>query len=250
MRAIFAACAVFGLLLPWAAVRGQGSMVLDLSSPAAVRQLDALTGECTGGRSVAALLHHPETWRKPQVLLKLEILDLSGTSFKIGDYMTAELRLTNVGEAAIMLPWDIHASTVYGPKPTCKWPKEGGAVGLREVLAVYLEAESGKSGRGYGSIVYLYGISTEPNSYRSLPPGKTATFKISSAVSVPPEALAGQGAIETAQFTAFAVLKLDDSAERGPYEDIRSNNQFTVYISPKWAPKSSGTPENDAFTLR
>ena len=175
MRPNLGVLATLFLMLFLPAALGQGNLNLDLSTRDVTKELEAMTGFCSGGRTGAVALHHPETFQRPVLPLRLEILKLNGTDFKVGDYITADLRLTNIGEKDVMLPWDVHSETVYGPPPGCEWPKTPGATGVRGAL--YLEFVDANGRREIRASVDLYAISTAPGSYCNLSPGRSAGLR-------------------------------------------------------------------------
>ena len=222
---------ILTILLPTAL--GQDNLTLDLSAPEVIKDLEAMTGVCSGGRTGAVALHHPETFKNPALPLTLEILSLNGAEFRVGDHITAELRLINVGDKDVMLPWNIHSDTVYGPPPGCQWPKTPGATGLRG--AFYLDVADPDRRTDINAASELYAISTVPNSYRNLAPGRNAQITISGRIHInfprPAANTGGSASGAPGAFTVTAVFKLDNSSMRSPFEKLRSINQLSITVT-------------------
>jgi hypothetical protein len=133
-----------------------------------------------------------------------------------------------------MIPWDIHSETVYGPKPRCEWPKTSGSTGLRGAIYLELIDESGH-GEISNVIAGLYGISTNPKSYRKLVPGESATIRLSGTIYIPPGSSAAKAGDprpkSPIKSKVVGVFKLDDSSLWSPYKVLRSSDEFSMTVS-------------------
>jgi hypothetical protein len=87
------------------------SLFLDLTSPS-VRALDAETRGCESGGFGGVSDEQPP--RPPQLTLALRVERFSADWLKPGQPITYDLRLTNVGDKPLMLPWSPDRAAIYG----------------------------------------------------------------------------------------------------------------------------------------
>lgn len=111
--------------------------------------------------------------------IELEILKLSDTKTRVGQELTAEVRLTNKSDRAILIPWstDISVTANGGDPKTAKWETGSFKVLLKNARSHEIRLNSLSQ--------QLYGSRYSPGSMLSIQPGEwiTATIKFELLVS-------------------------------------------------------------------
>lgn len=227
-RGIVLACALVGAALP----AGEHELFLDLTGPEVERVEGAVKMGCGGGGSL--LSSNEGIILPPRPPLELEIISLDRRSYKLGDEVVCELRVTNASNNRVLFPWSVGRSVILGND--CEWlAKAPGEVGLTATLGLSL-----MDAAGYGELTAahgLYGISTKPASYRALGPHESMRVRMGGHADLyylsAQRQKAGLAFSLPQDFTAVAFLEWDDSPTFGKYAQVRSHNHLQLTIAPK-----------------
>ena len=216
---ILALVAQWAWVLASAAARGP-RLVLDLTPPSVGEAQRALTWGCTGG-GLGPL-------RPPKLPLALRLTSLDRETYRLGEEAISELVLTNTGGAAVRIPWSVDASLVFSKD--CRWLPRPGVVGLHGSVTLMLEDESGK--RDFVAGHNLFGVSSDPSTFRELAPGETMEIKMAGKVELHniPMGVGGAGAPACVPVTVTANFALDDSPAFGRYSPVVSANSLRLTV--------------------
>lgn len=229
-----AALALLGLCFGVCAALGAGAaaeeLFLDLTTPAVADAERAQTWGCVGGflaGSSDGCMYIP-----PRPALRLQITQLTGDTFRVGDEVVCELRITNTGNGPILIPWSVDPSILRTPK--CEWlAKTKGTVGVTLTLGLDLVDQ-----QGYSELTVaheLFGISSEPATVRTLAPQESLRVKMAGRANVSDiqarRAKANLRLSLPQRFTVAGTLDWNDSAVFGAYSEVRSDNLLHVTIS-------------------
>ncbi len=213
------------LLLP-ASLASQDRYFLDLTLPGAILAPPEQRTRCGprlsgGGHGVA----HIEL---PDISLALEIFRLSAGTYKLGQQITYELRLTNVGRVAISIPW----STDEGlAGDNCYHPEQGFA-GRRSLTGTFALEFTNSEGIAAGVGPHaLYAAQGNPDTYRVLEPRESARIKLNGVVDLSKPRLRPEYKFELlSDFSVTAWLLLDNSMLGNPFKDLTSINPIKVRV--------------------
>lgn len=166
---------------------------------------------------------------RPKLRLELNLVELSPKEPEIEGEIVSKLRLTNVGDKRILLPWDWNRLTVYSDYCSSN---------LKRLRRGWAEADIsllfGDDGRLMGSVVlpHLYADLDKPSTYRVLLPGESALLKVPARLFLSPGPANWGVDLPSSLPERFAVsvgLQLATSST-GWYEAVRSANTITVTV--------------------
>lgn len=217
-------------LLQLTSETGKDSLLLDLAEPEIRQKLDSRTGGCGGGRLTG--LSHGDLGR-PTLPTEMHFELLDGEGYSVGEAIVYEVRFTNRGHQPVWFPWSPYSETAYGKG--CQWPAVPGARALRGWVQLAFEDQ-----QGYVETIAaqdLYGISTQPSSYRVLAPGETvrvrAAGKVNFSTIIEKRIKEHLPFALPQAFAATASFGLDDSSLPNPCSPLRSSNQLEVLVTEK-----------------
>ncbi len=220
-----------GALLVWPALfgplaRGADKYTLDLTDPR-IRQAEleaeraCKTFSGAGGGSSAP-------W--PKLGLALELVGLDRRSYRLGDDVTAVLRLKNIGNGPVAIPWSWDRRAIYVDYCSAKL-KTSRAELLEALPDLRFTDAAGLT--SLETLHYLYGALDDPATYRVLDPDESALIKAKAVqlfyaplVGVPP------GYRPTFPQEFFVTAGYDARGwKAGPYNPIQSTNAMKVTVS-------------------
>lgn len=198
---------------------------LDLTDPAIIRSELQAEREChthTGGGVGTSA---PRT----EISLKLEIISLEPSLWRVGDSSTVQLRLTNVGNRPVRIPWSWDKRAIYTNYCSAVL-KSSSAPHLEASSKLLFVDEHGKM--GLTSLHALYGTLDEDATYRLLAPGESARIKF---LAFPGQIFVLTGPPGSAfgfpqEFLMSAEYELRDSSLGNPYDEVRSTSSVRIRI--------------------
>jgi hypothetical protein len=138
--------------------------------------------------------------------------------------------LTNTGNEPVRIPWSVDANLVF--RKDCKWLPAPGVVGLHGDITLVLEDESGQ--KDFIGAHGLFGVSTDPNTFRELAPGDSVLIKTGGRMNLYNITLERKKAGVSGDFpirlTVTARFTLDDSPAFGRYRPVVSANSLRITV--------------------
>ncbi len=175
VRSVF----LFPCLLPalcWLSVQpacGEQRDLLDLTLPSVAAVERARKTGCEEGRLGGAIDGPPARPRSPG--LSLRIASLDPLNYKPGGDLTALLVLANTGQSPVLVPWTVESSLVYS-EGCERVHLRPGVKALVGEIGILVEDDLGnkQAQASHG----LFAVSSNPGSFRELPPGESLSIKI------------------------------------------------------------------------
>lgn len=205
---------------------------LDLTAPQVKTREQSRTTAC--GYVPAAVVTSHGRARGPGLPLEVEFELLGNTLYRVGDDITSTVRITNVGAKPISIPWSPDPDIVFGRD--CEWlPKPQGVSGLRGTVRLEFVDED-RHVEFIGSHV-LYGILSNPETYRELAPRQSAIIRISGTIdfwNIVQKTREERLQLKLPQdFIVGASFDLDEGPQGTSYARVLSRNHLRVKVSKK-----------------
>lgn len=221
------------IALGWCLLIGRPSATLaqqfflDLTRPIVAQTEADQSWGCGGGQSVAT--ERGEV-RPPGLPLSVRILSLSAKGYHVGDVLTSELLLTNIGTSPFRVPTTVDQGLAFDPH--CKWLPKPGTTGLHGSVGLRLADSSGHFVFIGGHS--LFGLSDNAATFCELAPGKSMRIKTSGKVILeytsPIQKSLAAGKVRSVPLTVTAILTMDDTPSFGAYRPVVSANSVGVEL--------------------
>lgn len=165
-----------------------------------------------------------------EVPLAVKIDSLERTTYRVGEEVVYQIRLTNVGDKPLAIPWsrDSHVKDPCTPSSrywTLKGPKLNALFGLRFKDPSGVETEL--------ALAELFGAIDDPETHRILKPHESALIRASDAVDGAVPHLAGElgKKLDLPQsFDVHAFYHLNDTSVNNDYKTIESKTGIRVIL--------------------
>ena len=225
-RILIAAIAAGGMFLQ-PRLMAQGGAYIDLTLPDL--RADAASGiGCGWGRGVGDV-------PMPEVQLAVETDSLERTTYRVGEEILYQIRLTNVGKKPIAIPWnrDSHVMDPCDPSSPdwkLKGPKLNALFGLRFKDRMGVETDL--------ALASFYGAMRDPETIRVLRPRESALILARDTVDGEQPHMGGElgKKLELPQaFDVYAFYHLNNSLLLNDYKTIESKTAIRVTIDRKAA---------------
>jgi hypothetical protein len=199
----------------------QGGAFLDLTLPD-IRADDSTGIGCGSGRGTSGPI--------PEIPLSVAIDSLERTTYRVGEVVVYEIRLTNIGDKPIAIPWGRDSRikdpcTPSSPYWNLKGPKLNALFGLRFKDQSGAETEL--------ALAALYGAMGDPETYRILKPHESALIRACDTVDDMVPHFTGElgKKLELPQtFDIHAFYHLNDSSLPNDYKTIESKESLRVTL--------------------
>lgn len=166
-------------------------------------------------------------YQPPELALHLEIVGVTTNRLEAGQTASAEVRLTNIGDKNVIVPWDPDMGVVYGKD--CKGLGLAGAgrpATLVGSLMLRLIGNGGEEDSVGGH--FLYARIDRSATYRILVPGQSALIRLWAKLPPSLEAHKGPALPATGAFEINATFDLTDSRLPNPYRTVVSVNSVEI----------------------
>ncbi len=215
-----AALLVFGLFLA-PLVRAQGGLFLDLTAPD-LREDDSTGVGCGSSRGTSGPI--------PEVPLSIEIDSLDQTTYRVGEEVVYQIRLTNVGDKPLAIPWSRDSEVKDPCTPSSRYwalkgPKLNALFGLRFKDPNGVEADL--------ALAELFGAMNDPQTFRTLKPHESAVIRASDTV----DGVVPHGPVELGRklelphsFDVHAFYHLNNTSLENDYKTIESKTGIRVTL--------------------
>jgi hypothetical protein len=167
---------------------------------------------------------------QPIALLVLETASFDKTAYALGEEMVCQIRLRNAGAKPVPIPWS--ADSRYRNKDCSGAVKDPARAVLDATFGLHLVTDSGL--KRVVPLVSLYGRMANPETFRLLKAGESATVKFRARLyfveAGPTES--GAGTLHLPQiFVATVTCNLDDTSLRNPYQTLKSDNEVRLTLT-------------------
>jgi len=201
--------------------------LLDLTEPSVQQMERERTWGCGGGSLLGT---SGGVVLPPALPLGLRITSLDRNVYNIGEDVAVRLTLTNTGSVPIRIPSSVDAGLVFSKD--CKWLPHPGVTGLHGIVTLVLEDGSGQKDFIAGH--ELFGVSSDPNTFRELAPGESMGIKTAGKMNLYNIArerkklnLSRDSAIP---LTVTASFTMDDTPAFGGYRPVVSADALRITV--------------------